>query len=81
MPVLSNPRHEQFAQALASGRLTATKAYVSVGYSENGAAVSASRLRRNADVAARVQELQASAAEELIRQQVDSMFAARRKPR
>jgi hypothetical protein len=62
MLVLHNQRHEQFAQALASGRLTATKAYVSVGYSERGAAVSASLLRKNAKVAVRVQELQASSA-------------------
>jgi phage terminase small subunit len=68
MPVLHNERHERFAQALASGRLTAGKAYVSVGYSEKGAAVSASSLRRNAQVAARIQELLTNQAAEMIAQ-------------
>jgi phage terminase small subunit len=66
MPVLSNHRHEQFAQALVSGRLNATQAYVSAGYSGKGAAVSASRLRRKANVAARIQELQSKAAEDFM---------------
>jgi len=34
MPVLSNPRHEAFAQALARG-LPATAAYVEAGYKAN----------------------------------------------
>lgn len=41
---------------------------VSAGYSEKGAAVSASRLRRNAKVAARMQELQTKQAEDIIAQ-------------
>jgi phage terminase small subunit len=34
MPILSNARHEEFAQALARG-LPATAAYVEAGYNAN----------------------------------------------
>jgi phage terminase small subunit len=68
MPVLHNQRHEQFARAIASGRVNATKAYVSAGYSEKGAAVSASRLRRKAQVAARIQELRTNLNAEMLAQ-------------
>lgn len=60
MPVLPNPRHESFAQALAKGK-SATEAYAQAGYRPNQP--SASRLLSNVMVAARVEELQAKAAE------------------
>jgi hypothetical protein len=68
MPVLRNKRHELFAQALVSGRVTATEAYVSAGYSGKGAAVSASRLRRKATVSARIRELQENQAADFMAQ-------------
>src|SRR5712692_8714147 len=55
--VLRNPRHEQFAQLVATGNPPA-EAYVWVGFSKAGAAPSATRLLRNAPVRARVEELQ-----------------------
>jgi hypothetical protein len=57
MPVLSNSKREQFALAIAKG-VSATKAYISVGYSECGAKQSAARLLRNAEVSSRVAQLQ-----------------------
>lgn len=56
MPALAKPRHEHFAQQVAKG-VSPTKAYISAGYSENGAAASGDRLRKNALVCARVDEL------------------------
>ena len=58
MPILSNSKHEQFALAIAKG-VSATKAYISAGYSECGAKQSAARLLRNADVCSRVAQLRA----------------------
>jgi hypothetical protein len=55
---LKNPRHEQFAVAFAGG-LSATAAYISAGYSKNGADVSAARLLANASVRARVEGVKA----------------------
>jgi phage terminase small subunit len=52
--VLSNPKHEAFAQGLAKG-LSATEAYVAAGYKESRSA--ASRLSANVNVEARVAEL------------------------
>lgn len=60
--VLDNTKHEQFAQSVATGT-SATGAYTSVGYSEAGAAGSASRLLTNAGVSARIEELRTSIAE------------------
>jgi hypothetical protein len=57
MPVLANSKHERFAQALAKG-LSATKAYISAGYSKAGAKQNAARLLTNADLCARIKELQ-----------------------
>jgi hypothetical protein len=64
MPVLPNPRHEAFAQALAKGK-SATEAYTQAGYkvSAKTAAEAGSRLSRNVKVEARVTELQTKAAE------------------
>ena len=60
MPILSNSRHEQFAQGLATGK-SATEAYRDAGY--RGDRTAASRLATNVNVQARVRELQAVAAE------------------
>src|SRR5712691_8828634 len=60
--VLRNPRHEQFAQLVATGK-PPIEAYVCVGFSKAGAAPSATRLLRNAPVRARVEELQHGAAQ------------------
>jgi septum formation inhibitor-activating ATPase MinD len=62
MPTLGNPRHERFAQLVASG-IRPQNAYVSVGFSKNGAHQSAGRTLRIASVKARVVELQAAAAD------------------
>ena len=58
MPVLSISKHEQFALAIAKG-VSATEAYISVGYSECGAKQSAARLLRNAEIWSGVAQLQA----------------------
>jgi len=54
MPVLSNPRHERFAQELAAGK-TGTAAYVAAGYKESPGA--ASRLSKDVNIRERVAEL------------------------
>ena len=59
MGILTNPRHERFAQALFEGK-TADQAYVKAGYSENRG--NASRLKANENVLARLTELQSEAA-------------------
>ena len=56
MPVLSNPRHELFAQVLAAG-CSATEAYVKAGYRLNKG--NAGRLKANERIRKRVEELQA----------------------
>lgn len=60
MPVLPNPRHESFAQALAKGK-TADEAYAQAGYSPNRG--NATRLKANDNVRKRVSELQGRVAE------------------
>ena len=57
MAVLDNSKHEHFAQLVAKG-VSATKAYTSAGYSDKGAKQSAARLLTNADLCARIRELQ-----------------------
>jgi phage terminase small subunit len=59
MPVLSNSRHERFAQALASGK-SQSEAYVAAGYKYDEP--NASRLTRNDKIRARVTELQGNVA-------------------
>mgnify|MGYP000083940312 CR=1 FL=1 len=54
MPVLSNPKHELFAQALAKGRIQ-VDAYAEAGYKPHDS--SAARLLGNVRIAARVAEL------------------------
>lgn len=63
--VLDNTKHELFAQSVAAGS-SATGAYTSVGYSEAGAAASASRLRSDAKVSGRIDELKTSMAEGVV---------------
>lgn len=60
MPILTNPKHELFAQSLAMG-LNASESYRRAGYKSSAAA--ASRMSNNVNVEARVLELLASAAE------------------
>jgi phage terminase small subunit len=55
MPVLKNPRHEQFAQLVASG-MAANAAFTQVGYK---GPQNSPRLSRNELVAKRIEELQA----------------------
>ena len=74
MPVLANSKHEQFAQAVAKG-VSATKAYTSAGYSANGAKQSAARMLTNADVCARIRELQQTLAAGTIALEISSRSA------
>jgi len=54
MPVLKNPRHERFAQFLASGKTTGD-AYEQAGYKRN--ASNASHMARNEEITNRVTEI------------------------
>lgn len=63
MPILPNPRHESFAQALAKGN-SASEAYIAAGYKDSRSA--ASRLSTNVNIVARVAELQGEAAERAV---------------
>jgi hypothetical protein len=62
MTMLRNPRHEKFAQLVASG-VRPGEAYVALGYSKNGAAQSAAKLVQRTDVRKRLDEILASAAQ------------------
>jgi phage terminase small subunit len=62
---LNNQRHERFAQLIAQGK-SATAAYIEAGYSETGADANASRLIGNDSVAARIQHLKATAAQQAV---------------
>jgi phage terminase small subunit len=57
--MLNNAKHEHFAHLVAKGE-TPPKAYVKSGFSERGAAQSANRLLKNADVSARIAQLRKS---------------------
>ncbi len=59
MPILSNPRHEKFAELLAEGK-TAREAYNLSGYRDNRH--NAARLKSSEHIAARVLEIQGVAA-------------------
>lgn len=63
MPVLSNPKHEKFAQELAKGK-TATEAYVLAGYSANDS--NAARMNGNERVQARLKEIADRVAEKVV---------------
>ena len=61
--MLKNDKHEHFAQLIVKG-VSASKAYITVGYSENnGFQQSAARLLKNAVVAARIDELKKTVAD------------------
>ena len=61
--MLTNARHERFAQLVAAGASGAS-AYRDAGYSENNADVSANRLLGKAGIAARIAEIRGEAAQE-----------------
>lgn len=67
MPVLPDPKHEAFAQAIARG-LNQSDAYKAAGYKAKGDSVkvNASRLLTNANICCRVKELQEKAAEKTV---------------
>ena len=56
MPILLNPRWEQFAQGIVARR-PSTRAYVDAGFSPQGAAQAAHKLLRHPQVADRIAEL------------------------
>jgi hypothetical protein len=57
VPILSNPKHELFAQGLAAGR-SQREAYIDSGYSATSARQNACKLlQRKADISQRVSEL------------------------
>lgn len=72
MAPLQNARWERFAQGVFAGH-SATEAYIMAGYSRNAATECASRLLTNANVQARISELQESAAEFVIMSQAERM--------
>src|SRR6516164_5157150 len=57
MAELKNPKHQKFVQNIVRG-LSPTEAYISAGYSRQGAHASAARLLKNPQVCARLAELQ-----------------------
>ena len=63
MPILGNPRHERFAQLVASGKHSVMEAFKQAGYADESAHQNACRLRANESVAARIEELRARNAE------------------
>jgi phage terminase small subunit len=63
MPIISNPRHERFAQELAKGK-TADEAYEAAGYAQNRG--NATRLKANESVVKRLSELQTRTAERAV---------------
>src|ERR1019366_7224997 len=65
MAVLTNSKHEHFALEVTKG-VSATKAYVSSGYSRAGAKQNASRLITNDGVRTRIKELQTAVAERVV---------------
>src|SRR5450432_4332826 len=74
MSVLTNSKHEHFAQAVAKG-VSATKAYVAAGYSAKGAAQSAARMLTNADICSRLAELHLTLAAGTIALEISSRNA------
>jgi phage terminase small subunit len=72
MPTLKNPRHERFAQLLASGK-NATDAYELAGYNRD--AGNGCNLAKTKEITSRVQEL---TAEKFRREQEASAIAAER---
>jgi phage terminase small subunit len=58
-------KHEEFCIGVARG-MTAQEAYIFAGYSENGAAQSASRLLRNANIRSRIRGLRITIANQAV---------------
>lgn len=75
MPVLPNPRHEAFAQALAKGK-TATDAYADAGY--KGDRTAASRLSTNVNIRQRVKEVVGRVSEKAEWSAADRLAALKR---
>jgi Terminase small subunit len=71
MPILANPRHELFCQAIASGR-PAMESYKLAGYKKSSAKANATRLMENDGISSRIAELRAqqSAKSEFSRDQL-----------
>ncbi len=65
MPVLSNSKHELFAQFASKG-LSTTESYIKAGYSKAGAQPNGARLILNDMVSARIKELQTAVAERVV---------------
>jgi phage terminase small subunit len=61
MPILDNPRHEGFAQLVASGK--SEMSALQAGYSAKSAKQNAHRLSENEGIKARIAELKARTAE------------------
>jgi len=74
MTVLTNNKHEHFAQLVAKG-VNASEAYVCAGYSKIGAKVSASRLLSHANIRGRIGELQEALAGGTIELEISSRNA------
>jgi hypothetical protein len=71
MPILTNPRHELFCQAITSGK-PAMEAYKLAGYKNSSAKANATRLMENDGISSRIAELRAqqSAKSEFSRDQL-----------
>jgi hypothetical protein len=69
MAVLKNPRHERFCQGIATIGKSHRMAYIDAGYKStlDSADAGAARLLADAEVAARVSELQVEAANPKLR--------------
>jgi hypothetical protein len=65
MPVLNNPRHEQFAMNVALGASPST-AYIKAGFSRKGARQGAHKLLCNVDVSARMLEIRAHVSNQIM---------------
>src|SRR4051794_12736780 len=64
MAILSNPKHERFAQLLAAGAKTQAAAYELAGY--QGDSGNASRMTADDRIRSRIAEIQAKAAEHAV---------------
>lgn len=71
VPVLRNPRHEQFVLGLIE-KLSATAAYIKAGYSKNGAGQSAEKLLKNTEIQARFKELSGKITEAVLEAAIES---------
>jgi hypothetical protein len=74
MAELKKAKYEKFAQSIAKG-LNATQSYISAGYSSAGAAQSAERLLRNAEITKRILELRETIAEAVIAAEIGNRNA------